>query len=205
MNDAIVSTLVVLLFTIALALCAAFAARRSGITADLSNPVSLAMLGMGCILQTLVAGEHHGDVSCWAELACLAAVTVSAATDACSGYVFDIVTLPAFATILCIAFLTGHFPAALFGGLSAGGAMMALYAITLGRGLGLGDVKLACCIGAALGIYDGLLAIGAAFVLGGVYAAYGLAARHLVRGQAVAFAPYLAAGTVALSLYRITP
>lgn len=205
MNEPIVSTVAVLLFTAFLSACAAFAARRAGINADLSHPISLAMLGVGCILQALVAGEHHGDVSCWAELACLAAVTVSAATDACSGYVFDVVTVPAFAAIVGIAFLTGHFSGAFSGALAAGGAMAALYTITLGRGLGLGDVKLACCIGAALGVYDGLLALGAAFVLGGVYAAYGIATRHLLRGQAVAFAPYLAAGTVALSLYRIAP
>jgi leader peptidase (prepilin peptidase)/N-methyltransferase len=72
----------------------------------------------------------------------------------------------------------------------------------LGRGLGLGDAKLACCIGAALGPSDGLASLGIAFVLGGAYAGFLLVSRRGRRSDAVPFAPYLAFGTVLMSLYR---
>jgi leader peptidase (prepilin peptidase)/N-methyltransferase len=135
-------------------------------------------------------------------VASMAAVTVCAATDSFSGYVFDAVTLPAFGAILALASFQHHFLFAAAGALAAGAAMALLYAVTMGRGLGLGDVKLACCIGAALGAYDALASLDAAFVAGGVYAAFLLLTRRGSRGDEMRFAPYLAAGMAALSVYR---
>lgn len=81
--------------------------------------------------------------------------------------------------------------------------MCALYALTHGRGLGLGDAKLACCIGAATGAANGLESLGTAFVLGGTYAAYLLASKRACRKDELRFAPYLAAGLAAVALHGV--
>lgn len=81
--------------------------------------------------------------------------------------------------------------------------MCALYALTHGRGLGLGDAKLACCIGAATGAANGLESLGTAFVLGGTYAAYLLASKRARRKDELRFAPYLAAGLAAVALHGV--
>ncbi len=133
----------------------------------------------------------------------MAAVTVCAATDIATGYVFDTVTFPAVAVSLLIAASFHQLSTALVGAATAGGGMGALYALTRGRGLGFGDVKLACCIGAGIGNSNALLSIGAAFVLGGVYAAYLLAMKRGSRGDELRFAPYMAAGMAAVAFYRM--
>jgi prepilin signal peptidase PulO-like enzyme (type II secretory pathway) len=154
------------------------------------------------LVQIFLGTRQIETFSVLVSVASVAAVTVCAATDSFSGYVFDAVTLPAGVAILTFAWFQHHLPAAAAGALTAGTAMGLLYVVTLGRGIGLGDVKLACCIGSALGAYDSLLSLGVAFVSGGVYAAYLLLTRRRSRGDEMRFAPYLAAGMAALSVYR---
>jgi prepilin signal peptidase PulO-like enzyme (type II secretory pathway) len=108
--------------------------------------------------------------------------------------VFDAITLPCLALAIVIS-LVNHTAGQVTGGaLAAGGSLFALYAITRGRGLGLGDVKLACCIGAGAGALGGLEALGLAFVFGGAYAALLLITKRAQFGAELRFAPYLAAG-----------
>jgi prepilin signal peptidase PulO-like enzyme (type II secretory pathway) len=193
----------ILLFNGAFVVCALFGARRGGVRSGLQSRYAIGILAAGLALEAIVALKHLGELSIIASVVSIAAITVSAATDAGSGYVFDAVTLPALCTLLILAYLQQQFPVAAGGALAAGGAMAALYALTFGRGLGLGDVKLACCIGAALGPYDAILALGSAFVLGGVFAAVLLISRRAKKGDEVRFAPYLAAGMVALTIHRM--
>ena len=81
-----------------------------------------------------------------------------------------------------------------WGALTVGGSLFALYLVTGGAGIGLGDVKLGVAIGAGCGPLVGTFALGTAFVAGGAYGAWLLAARRAGRGTQIPFGPFLAAG-----------
>lgn len=63
-------------------------------------------------------------------------------------------------------------------------------------GMGMGDVKYLTLVGGALGPGAGLVALYATMVAGGLYAAVLLAARRARRGTRIAFAPFIAAGSM---------
>jgi leader peptidase (prepilin peptidase)/N-methyltransferase len=66
-----------------------------------------------------------------------------------------------------------------------------------GRGMGMGDVKLAPVLGATLGwigVGSALVGLLAAFVLGGLVGAFLLIGRRAGRGTQIPFGPYLLAG-----------
>lgn len=191
----------VILANLTFTVLALFGARRAGAVNQLRSPRALLALTAGICVQMILAATFREPGTL---VITLAAVTVSAVTDAGTGYIFDAVTLPALVLILAVAFFSHHSSsAAATGALAAGGPLILLYAITLGRGLGLGDVKLACCIGAGLGARDALLSLALAFVIGGAYAALLLITRRGSRGDEMRFAPYMAAGVLALCLYRV--
>jgi len=122
------------------------------------------------------------------------------AVDARTGYIPDRITAPAALAALGCSLVGGAGVASLCGALAAGGALLALYALTRGRGLGLGDVKLAAVIGLGFGPVAGIAAVGAAFVLGGAYATWLLASRRARRDDAMRFGPFLAGGALAVAL-----
>jgi leader peptidase (prepilin peptidase)/N-methyltransferase len=125
---------------------------------------------------------------------------IAARIDARTGRIPDRITRPTSAIALGFAIASGVALTALGGALAVGGSLLFLYAITRGRGLGLGDVKLGTAIGIGLGPAVGLAALGAAFILGGIYAAWLLATRRASRRDALSFGPFLAAGTVLAAL-----
>lgn len=127
--------------------------------------------------------------------ASLCGALIAARIDARTGCIPDRVTRPTSAIALGLAVASGVMVTALCGALAVGGSLLCLYAITRGRGLGLGDVKLGAAIGIGLGPAAGLAALGGAFVLGGLYACWLLATRRASRRDAVSFGPFLAAGT----------
>jgi leader peptidase (prepilin peptidase)/N-methyltransferase len=133
-------------------------------------------------------------------LAALTGTLVAAVVDARTGLIPDALTrTTAFAALGC-AVANGVAPLACGGAYAVGGALLALHILTRGRGLGLGDVKLGTAIGAGFGPATGLVALGAAFVLGGVYASWLLLTRRARRGDAIRFGPFLAAGALAAVL-----
>jgi len=69
-----------------------------------------------------------------------------------------------------------------------------LHAVSRGRGLGLGDVKLGTALGAALGLVSGLTAIALAFIFGGGYGVWLLATGRARAGSSIHFGPFIAAG-----------
>jgi len=127
---------------------------------------------------------------------------LAAAIDACTGCIPDVVSVTTTALVLVVAVCQGTLGAALAGAACAGGALLLLYGATRGRGLGLGDVKLAVAIGAALGIAGGLFALGVAFVAGAAYGVALLALGRADRRSAVPFAPFLALGTAVAAAAR---
>ncbi|HEX3468900.1 MAG TPA: A24 family peptidase [Candidatus Elarobacter sp.] len=131
-----------------------------------------------------------------AAVASLCGALLAGSVDARTGRIPDRLTRPTAAAALTVAAATGSAVAAWWGALAAGGSLLLLYAATRGRGLGFGDVKLATAIGIGFGPSLGLIALGAAFVIGGAYASWLLAVRRAGRHDAVPFGPFLAAGTL---------
>jgi len=124
------------------------------------------------------------------------ALVVSAWTDLRLGLILDRVTAPALLVVVTCCALEGAAAASLFGILGSAGVVVALHAITRGRGIGLGDAKLAAVIGAALGAYGGGLALACAFVIAALINSALLVMRRVTMGDRVAFGPYLAWGSV---------
>jgi prepilin signal peptidase PulO-like enzyme (type II secretory pathway) len=84
----------------------------------------------------------------------------------------------------------------LFGVAAAGGLLLLLFAITRGRGIGFGDVKLAAALGIAFAWPDSLVIVGLAFVLGTLAAIPVLVRGKKRMGSAVPFGPFLALAAV---------
>jgi leader peptidase (prepilin peptidase)/N-methyltransferase len=114
------------------------------------------------------------------------ALTVCTASDLRSGTIPDLFTLGPLVVLLAVA-TARHAWAPLLGALFAFVPFAATAALSRGRGMGWGDVKLAALGGAALGIGGITLAALAAGLGACVFA---LASRRLRRP--VAFGPYLA-------------
>lgn len=133
-------------------------------------------------------------------LVTLGGALIAGAIDARTGYIPDRISRTT--TALAIALAAAHHAVlgACAGALLLGGAFFALHVLTGGRGLGLGDMKLAAAIGAGFGLAGGTLALGAAFVAGGAYGAWLLARGAARRGDALRFGPFLAFGTAAAAL-----
>ena len=133
-------------------------------------------------------------------LTALAGTLVAAIIDVRTGLIPDMLTrTTAFAALGC-TIANGIVPIACGGAYACGGALLALHLLTRGRGIGLGDVKLGTAIGIGFGPVAGLVALGAAFVLGGAYASWLLVTRRARRGDAIRFGPFLAAGTLLAAL-----
>lgn len=182
---------------------ASLASRRYGIACSLLAGVPLCLLLAGSSAEVWVLLHQADAAAQLCFIAASAAVVASAASDAASGYVFDAVTFSCAGVLALVAAATQHFVPFLAGAAVCGGALAMLYVLTRGRGLGLGDVKLACCIGGGIGAAAGLQAIALAFVLGGAYAALLLIAKRARRGEEMRFAPYLSAGMSIVSLYGV--
>jgi leader peptidase (prepilin peptidase)/N-methyltransferase len=128
---------------------------------------------------------------------------VAATADARTGYIPKSVTRTTSIIVLVLALAAGNASSACAGGLVVGGALALLYVITRGRGLGLGDVKLAAVIGLGLGPLPGIMALGAAFVAGGAYASWLLATGRARRRDRIRFGPFLAgAALVGVGLFK---
>jgi leader peptidase (prepilin peptidase) / N-methyltransferase len=137
------------------------------------------------------------------DLALLLTVTAAAACtpiDARRGIIPNRITYPTAAALLTLAAARGALAPSLLGLLCVGGTLLMLYALTGRRGLGLGDVKLGACIGLGLGPLAGTIALALAFVAGGTIGAWLLLTRRARAGDALAFGPFLAAGTLAAAL-----
>lgn len=77
------------------------------------------------------------------------------------------------------------------GGLLGFGMLGGLFVLTRGRGLGLGDVKLAAVLGLSLGGVGLLLTLGLAFVTGALVGVLGLITQRWTLKTAIPFGPFL--------------
>ena len=153
----------------------------------------------------LLFAKSYGSTSAISLSILGACLCVCAATDRESGYIPDAVTYPALAGEILGAAFDGRWEYAVQGAIACGAVIALLYALTRGRGIGLGDLKLASCIGAGLGTAAGLGALGCAFATGATHAGILLALRRIGPKDAVPFAPYLAAGCVPAVFWQGAP
>jgi leader peptidase (prepilin peptidase)/N-methyltransferase len=124
------------------------------------------------------------------------AALICGCVDARTGFIPNRATYPALSAILLAATWSHHFAHAASGALLIGGLLAFAHAATRGRGMGLGDAKLAACIGAGCGPFYGLIALASSFILGGCYGSYLLAMKKAGRKTRIRFGPFLAAGTL---------
>lgn len=82
----------------------------------------------------------------------------------------------------------------LFAGFLFSAVLLFLHLITRGRGMGLGDVKLAIGMGVWLGLYKGLIWLFASFLTGGIIASILLLTGRAKLKQKIAFGPFLIIG-----------
>jgi prepilin signal peptidase PulO-like enzyme (type II secretory pathway) len=179
-----------------LGLAAIRGAMAYGVPLRFSKPLAAAVLVLGCVLQIAIITRRTEFPVDLAATVALGAGVVCAATDAATGYVFDCVTLPSLAFILMLSICEHQFRTAFLGCSVGFCSLLLLYALSAGRGIGLGDVKLAGCLGAALGGRNTLIGLGLAFVAGGAYAAFLLLTGRARFGDTVRFAPYLTGGMI---------
>jgi prepilin signal peptidase PulO-like enzyme (type II secretory pathway) len=149
------------------------------------------------LLAAAVAGARSPALP---ALAAICGALVAGTIDARTGAIPDPLSVSTALVALGFSAVENAFLFSLGGALLTGGALLALHALTAGRGLGLGDVKLTAAIGAGLGASAGIAAIGVAFVLGAIVASWLLLTRRARPGGTMHFGPFLAAGACCAAL-----
>lgn len=118
--------------------------------------------------------------------------------------VFDVryMILPDFSTrilIICavaLLFLNKNdFFSCLLAGLEGGGFLLLLHVVTKGKGMGMGDVKLAIFMGLFLGYPNTVIAFYVAFISGALIGVILMLIKKLKRKSEIAFGPFLILGT----------
>jgi len=181
------------LFALVLGVLAAVARARAA-TITFAQPIVVALCVAAVLM--IVAGEERQTPVALGVAVALACLIVCTASDLGTGLIFDAVTtLGALAVVIAVC-LAGNMRASIVGTFVCAGSLLGLYAVTRGRGIGLGDVKLGALIGAGCGGVAALEAIGAAFVAGAVWTVPLLLRKRARAGDRVAFAPFLALGTL---------
>lgn len=88
------------------------------------------------------------------------------------------------------------------GGLVIGGTFFAMAVATRGRGMGMGDVKLALFVGFALGLTIGIKALLVTALLGGVFAVLLMLVRIRKRQDIMPYGPFISAGALAMLFWQ---
>jgi prepilin signal peptidase PulO-like enzyme (type II secretory pathway) len=182
------------LFASTITVLAAVARARSA-AVSYARPTVVTLLAGA--LAVIVIGDERGSPMSLGMAPAMACAIVCAAGDLATGLIFDSVTASAALMILLTALAVGSVPATAVGACVCAGSLLALYALTRGRGIGLGDVKLGAVIGAGCGGAGAIGAIGTAFVAGALWAVPLLVRKRVHPGDRVVFAPFLALGTIA--------
>lgn len=174
---------------------AALEFRRYRIEANLFSTRLVIALTVWTLAEAAVYKHGYAE---FVYAALMGSIGLGALTDKAAGYVLDIVTLPICAFSIVATASSGVAFHSMIGAVAAAGGLFSLYAITRGQGLGLGDVKLAAACGTLLGAQAGLLSLGISFIFGGSAALPLLLSKRANRRTAVPFAPFMAAGALAV-------
>ncbi|MBV8596010.1 MAG: prepilin peptidase [Candidatus Eremiobacteraeota bacterium] len=147
----------------------------------------VSVLRFGASLQTLAA----------AVLSAYLIVTVFVDIDHL--LILDVVTVPVAIAALIIALVQGQALPALAGAATGAVLFGLLYIVTRGTGLGLGDVKLAACLGLFIGWPNTLAMSAASVVIGAIIAVPLLVARKRRGRDVVPFGPFLVLGALIMT------
>ncbi len=152
-----------------------------------------------------VAGSRFDPLQAVGVTLLVMGLLICTATDLLRYRVPNAITYPgtALALIAALVMPNGEVLNALLAAL-AGGSVFLIMAIITRGGLGLGDVKLAVMIGAALGIHAAYQALVIGIVSGGVIILALLLTGFVNRRQAVPYAPFLALAAVLVTLLHGT-
>ncbi len=129
-----------------------------------------------------------------AEIASLSVAGVCAATDLECGYIFDTVVAFGCAATLSSCLVQGGAVSAVIGAVSGASVPALLNLGSRGRGIALGDVKLAALLGMSESVQGALCMLAVAFIAGGAVAAVLLITRRKALSDALPFAPFLSIG-----------
>jgi leader peptidase (prepilin peptidase) / N-methyltransferase len=176
-------------------------ARARSAAVSSQTPVAFALGAMAACTIVLCAARGI-PISSGVALAFACAV-ICAASDLATGLIFDAVTASAACAIALWSLIAHNAQLALLGAGVCIAPLLLLHMATHGRGIGLGDVKLGGIIGAGIGGVEALGAIGAAFVAGALCCVPLLLMRRVQRGDRIAFAPFMALGTIVLIAVRV--
>ncbi len=113
--------------------------------------------------------------------------------------ILDSMTVPVAAIGLVFALLGGRTVSGLEGAALGLALFGLIYVATRGAGLGLGDVKLAACLGIYLGLVHAVAAFACAFVIGAIIALPVLALRKRQGRDVLPFGPFLVLGALILT------
>ncbi len=119
---------------------------------------------------------------------------VCALVDARTGLIFDALSQTMVVVAAAVSLYEGRFVDGVIAAAVVGGALTAVYLLSRGRGIGLGDVKLGCAIALGYGVGAAVITIGCAFILGAAYALVMIGLGRAKRSDAVRFGPFIAGG-----------
>jgi len=137
------------------------------------------------------------DSAAYASAVLLACAAVSATTDLQTGYIFDRVLLATLGVVVVTTWSLGRLTDGACAAIVCAGALLIPFALSRGRGMGLGDVKLAGTAAFALGLHASLEALWLACVSGGGVAVLALATGRARCGSRLPFGVFLAFGACA--------
>jgi Flp pilus assembly protein protease CpaA len=151
-------------------------------------------IGLICGCAAAGAGSFVAPGTAPSAGAALIGAIVCGLADARTGYIFDALSLTTAAVAAVFAILEGRLIEGISAAALVGGALLALYLLTGRRGIGLGDVKLGSALALGYGLPAAVIALGSAFVLGGLYAGVLLGLGRAKRSDPLRFGPFIAGG-----------
>jgi len=164
--------------------------RYCGDPIRLRYPLIELMTAVGFLLIYLKWGATWQTMAGWIFTGFL---ITAAFIDIENGIIPDRLTYPGMIAGLVLSIFTIGIKSSLIGLLVYGSFLLVTALISRG-GMGGGDVKMACAIGAFLGFPASLLALFLSSLLGGIWAAVLLIGKKATRKTAIKFGPFLSLG-----------
>lgn len=136
------------------------------------------------------------------DLAAISVLIVVFVIDLRHFLIFDVTTLPAAGVLLAVNLALGvPWPSLLLGGILGAGFFLLQYAVSRGRWIGGGDIRLGLLMGVLLGWERLVAALFLAYAAGAVVGIILLATGRKSPSSPVPFGTFLSAGTIAALLY----
>jgi prepilin signal peptidase PulO-like enzyme (type II secretory pathway) len=107
------------------------------------------------------------------------------------------------AVMLMLIIAPRPFADAALGMLFCGGFFALQYAISGGRWIGGGDIRIGLLMGAALGWQTGLFGLFLAYMLGGLYGVYAISQKKVTRSTAIPFGTFLTVATLVAFVFGL--